>query len=104
MRAVVHDLLLVRRLGSLRLLVVREADDRVGVLVGPAHLLLVDEREALAALLVVRRRLRHLLDQVEVRVVVVLNSCRSRRAWLDYNWVHILNLRYFYLLFSVFAR
>jgi len=77
------------------------------MLVGSTCFLLVarvqGEGESLSTLLVVCR-LRDLLPQVEVRIVILLDAGRGGGAWLDYNRVHVLNGRNLYLLLTVFAR
>ena len=79
------------------------------MLVRPTRLLIVvilrvkRESEALAALLVVRRRLGHLLFEINNRaVIVLLKARRGRCARLYDDWVHILNFGYLDLLFAVF--
>ena len=77
----------------------------IGVLVGSTGLLLVSriqrEGEALAASLIVGGRLRHLLLEVLVRDIVVVDAGRGRGARLDSDRIHILNLRDLDLLLPV---
>lgn len=79
----------------------------IRVLIGSTGFLLVSthggEGEALSTFLIVCCRLRDLLLKSKVRIVVVLDACWSRCTWLNYDRIDILNMRYFDLLFSIFA-
>lgn len=78
------------------------------MLVGSTGFLLVtphrSKSKTFSTFLVVCRRLRNLLLQRQIiRVVIVLNACRGGCAWLNYNWVDVLDVRNLDLL-AVLAR
>lgn len=79
----------------------------IWVLVGSTSFLLVSphrsKSKTFATFLVVCRRLRNLLLQRQIRVVIVLDACRGGCAWLYYNWVDVLDVWNLDLL-SIFAR
>ena len=80
----------------------------VGVLVRSACLLLIlwiqSESEAFATFLGIGSGLRHCFPEILVwDITDLMISSRSAGTRLYYYWVHILNLRDFYLLFTVFT-
>ena len=94
-------------LQNLRLLARCWSRGVVWMLVGSAGFLLFlrvqSKRESLSTLLVVSG-LRNLFPWIDVWIVILVDTCGGWGAWLDDNWVHILNLRYVDVLLSIFAR
>lgn len=77
------------------------------MLVRSAGFLLVvrvqSESESLTTLLI-NGGLRNLFPKMDVGTIILWDACRGSGAWLDDNWVNILNVCYVNFLLSIFAR